>query len=140
MLSFHVFQKFPQSHRKSVQAGLFFSSGCCGGKYLKFCLESKLRSSRRGTVEMSLTRNREVSGPIPGLTQWVKEPLLGVAMSCGMGCGRGSDLALLWCRLAAVALIGPWETPCATSIAIKSKKKKNLLLFQMCLKPTRDIP
>ena len=30
------------------------------------------RSSRHGTVEMSLTRNHEVAGLIPGLTQWVK--------------------------------------------------------------------
>ena len=32
----------------------------------------------------------------------------------------------LWCRLAAVALIGPlaWEFPYATGAAIKSKKKK----------------
>ena len=32
----------------------------------------------------------------------------------------------LWCRLVAVALIGPlaWETPYATGAAIKGKKKK----------------
>ena len=29
-----------------------------------------------GTVEMNLTRNHEVAGLIPGLTQWVKDPML----------------------------------------------------------------
>ena len=32
-------------------------------------------SSRRGTVEANPTRNHEISGLIPGLTQWVKNPL-----------------------------------------------------------------
>ena len=36
----------------------------------------KLRDSRRGTVETNLTRNQEVSGLIPGLDQWVKDPAL----------------------------------------------------------------
>ena len=35
-----------------------------------------LGSSRRGTVEMNSTRNHEVVGSIPGLTQWVKDPVL----------------------------------------------------------------
>ena len=29
--------------------------------------------SRHGAVETNLTRNHEVSGSIPGLTQWVKD-------------------------------------------------------------------
>ena len=33
-------------------------------------------SSHRGTVEMNPTRNHEVAGSIPGLTQWVKDPVL----------------------------------------------------------------
>jgi len=49
-------------------------------------------------------------------------------VSCGVGGRHGSDLALLWlwCRLAAVALIGPlaWDPPCAAGAALKSKKKK----------------
>ena len=50
-------------------------------------------------------KNHAVVGLIPGLAQWVKDP--GVAMSCGVGCRRGSDLVLLWFwrRLAAVAPI-----------------------------------
>ena len=56
------------------------------------------------------TRNHEVLGSIPGLTQWVK------------------DLALLWlwCRPAAVAPTGPlaWEPPYAVGVALKRKKKK----------------
>jgi len=50
----------------------------------------------------------------------------GVAMSCGVGRRRGSDLALLWlcCRLAATALIQPlaWELPFARGVALKINK------------------
>ena len=49
-------------------------------------------------------------------------------MSCGIDHRHVSDPALLWlwCRLAAVALIGPlaWEHPYAASEALKGKKKK----------------
>ena len=50
----------------------------------------------------NLTRNHEVSGSIPGLSQWVKD-----LVSCGVGCRHGSDLVLLWlqCRPAAEAPI-----------------------------------
>ena len=39
-------------------------------------------------------RNPEVAGSILGLDQWVKD--LGIAMSCGVSCKRGSDPVLLW--------------------------------------------
>ena len=52
-------------------------------------------------------------------------------MSCIVGCRRGLDpeLLWLWCRPAAVALIQPlaWEPPCATAVALKSKKQKDLV-------------
>ena len=59
---------------------------------------------------MNPTRKYEVAGSIPGLTQWVKD----------------LTLLWLWCRPAAVALIGPlaWEPPYAMGAALKSKKKK----------------
>ena len=46
----------------------------------------------------------------------------GVAVSGGVG----PALLWLWCRLAALARIGPlaWEPPYATGAALKSKKKK----------------
>ena len=47
-------------------------------------------------------------------------------MSCGVGRRRGlsPELLWLWCRLAAIVLIGPlaWEPPYATSAALKNKK------------------
>ena len=50
----------------------------------------------------------------------------GVAVNCGVGHRRGSDLVWLWCRPVAVALIGPlaWEPPYAASTVLKSQKKK----------------
>ena len=50
-----------------------------------------------------------------------------IAMSCCVGCRRGSNpgFLLLWHRPAAVVLIGSlaWELPYATSVALKSKKE-----------------
>ena len=67
-------------------------------------------NSRRGTEETNLTRNPEVEGSIPGLTQWVE------------------DLALLWlwCRPSATAPIGPlaWKPLCAVGAALKKAKNQ----------------
>ena len=64
---------------------------------------------------------------IPGLDQWVRDPVL--PMSCGVGCRWGSDPVLLWLwyRLVAMSLIQPlaWETPYIAGVALKSKGKKN---------------
>ena len=64
----------------------------------------------RGIAEINPSRNHEVAGSIPGLTQWAK------------------DLALLWlwCRLAAAAPFGPlaWEPPYAAGVALKGQKDK----------------
>ena len=49
-------------------------------------------------------------------------------MSCGVGCKRGSDPALLWLwhRPAATAQIRllAWEPPNASGVALKRQKKK----------------
>ena len=38
--------------------------------------EKKRKSSRHGAAEANPTRNREVADLIPGLAQWVKDPVL----------------------------------------------------------------
>ena len=54
---------------------------------------------------------------------------IGVAVSCGVGRRRGSNLVVLWlwCRLAAKAPIRPlaWEPPYAMGAALKGQKAKN---------------
>ena len=74
------------------------------------------------------TRNHEVAGSVPALAQWVNDS--GVAVSCGVGCRRSSDPALLWLwrRPVATAPIRPlaWEPPYAAGAAQRnSKKTKN---------------
>ena len=74
---------------------------------------------------MNPTKNHEVVDSIPGLAQWVKDPI--IAVSCGVDRRRGSDPALLWLwhRPGATAPIRPlsWEPPYATEEALKKGKK-----------------
>ena len=67
---------------------------------------------------------RENLGSIPGLTMGEGSS---IAMSCGVGCRCGSDLALLclWPKLAAVAPIRSlvWG-PYATGVTLKERKVK----------------
>ena len=69
----------------------------------------------------NLTRSHEAAGWIPGLAQWV-------AVNCGVGCRRGSDLVLLqlWRRRAATAPIRPlaWELPYAEGAALEKAKRQ----------------
>jgi len=64
----------------------------------------------------------------PGLAQWVKES--SAAVSCGVGHRHSlgpTALLWLWCRPAAVALIGPlaWELLYAADVALKGKNYNN---------------
>ena len=78
----------------------------------------------RGAAQTNLTGIHEVSGLIPGLARWVKDPAW----------------LWLWRRPAVVAPIGPlaWEPPYAAGVGLLKKKKRwasscEVAGIQLCL-------
>ena len=59
-------------------------------------------------------------------------------MSCGVGHRRGSDPALLWCRLAATAptQLLAWEPPYAAGVGLKRQEKKIKIKKKMLSYPS----
>ena len=66
----------------------------------------------------------EDAGLIPGLTQWVKDPVLTTSRGIGCRCSLDPALLWLWYRLATPALIQSLaqELPYAAGAALKINK------------------
>ena len=69
-------QHIPQNLALGKFSGVFIESM---SMYEMRCVPSKFtcrQSSHHGAVETNLIRNHEVVGSIPGLAQWIKDPVL----------------------------------------------------------------
>ena len=78
--------------------------------------------SRGEEFPLWLSRNEPVQFPPLALLSGLR---IGLLTSCVVGRICGSDPKLLWCRLAAAALIWPlaWEHPYAVNVALKRPNK-----------------
>ena len=89
------------------------------------CNKTRARKRTRSSCHSAAEMNPGECNSIPGLTQWARD---GIAMSCGVGCWRSPDPALLWLwrRPTAVAPIWPlaWELPGALGMVLNNKTKQ----------------
>ena len=97
----------------------------------------KIRSSHRCSALMNPTSIYEDAGLIPGLAQWIKDPMLLGAVVQVVDAARIWALLWLWCRLIAIGPIGllAWELPYVAGIDLKRKKRekdKYHMIFLIC--------
>ena len=107
----------PAAGESSVHT-LELRSLSCTYKEFHLSKTSGFRSSHRGSAETNLTSIHESEGLIPGLAQWVKDPVL--------------LLLWLWHRSAATAPIRTlaWEPRYTVGVTLKSKTNKpNLVIL-----------